>query len=136
MVECAFCAIAAGDRTAHVLSETEHAVAFLDENPAVEGHALVVPKPHVEELLTADEAVTLGVFRTVQAVTNALASTLEPDGMSVFYTSGGLVGQVTHAHVHLLPRYADDDIAVALARQPLPTAAAERIVEAVGAELD
>lgn len=136
MVECEFCAIAAGDRTAHVLSETEHAVGFLDENPAVEGHALVVPKPHVEELLTADEAVALGVFRSVQAVANALAGALEPAGMSVFYTSGDLVGHVSHAHVHLLPRYADDDIAVSLARQPLTPEVADRLVAAVSAELD
>lgn len=136
MVDCEFCAIAAGEQAAHVLTETEHAVAFLDEHPAVEGHTLVAPRTHLEELLTADEAVGLDVFRTVQAVANALARTLEPDGMSVFYTSGDLVGRVTHAHVHLLPRYADDAIGVSLARQPLSASTAERLVADVDAELD
>lgn len=135
MAQCEFCDIAAGERPAHVLRETDHAVAFLDENPAVDGHALVAPRPHVEEVLTADEAVVVDVFRTVQTVANALSRILEPDGMSVFYTSGGLVGRVTHAHVHLLPRYADDEIAVSLSRRSLSSTAAERLVDQVEAEL-
>lgn len=129
--DCEFCRIVTGAQTAHVLHETDRTVAFLDENPAVEGHTLVVPKLHEEELLRADDALALAGFRTVRDVANALSRTLEPDGMSVFYTSGDLVGHVTHAHIHLLPRNVDDDIRVGLARNPLDDESAERLVASV-----
>jgi histidine triad (HIT) family protein len=57
--------------------------------------------------------------------------TLDPDGFSVFHTTGGLVGTVEHAHLHLLPRFADDDVRLALGRGELDDSDAERVVERV-----
>lgn len=119
MAACPFCRIIAGELDAHVVFEDERTVAFLDENPAARGHLLVVPRAHVKHLFTDDESVPVAVFRTVHRVAMALDRTLAPDGVSLFYTSAELVGSVTHAHVHLVPRYQDDDIHLALERQPL-----------------
>lgn len=127
MASCPFCEIVDGRRTGHVLYEDDRTVAFLDGNPAVPGHALVAPRDHREYLFTEDELLSAGVFRTVRTVVRAMNRALEPDGVSVFYTSAGLVGSVTHAHVHLVPRSVDDDIHIALAREPLDDADAERL---------
>lgn len=118
MDDCEFCRIAAGEAHASRLYEDDRTVAFLDSDPAIEGHALVVPRAHHEDLLTASESASTAVFHTVRTVADAMERVLAPDGFSVFHTSGVLVGDVTHAHVHLLPRYADDDISLALSRQP------------------
>lgn len=131
MDECVFCEIVRGEQDAYILHETERTTAFLDDNPAVHGHTLVVPKPHHEFLLTDDESLVTDVFETVRTVALALNETLDPDGVSLFYTSAELVGHVTHAHVHLLPRYTDDDIRLALARNPLDDEAAARLVARV-----
>lgn len=130
---CEFCRIARGETDAHLLSEDDRTVAFLDRNPAVEGHTLVVPKRHREELLSGDDST--GVWETVQQVSTALRETLDPAGFSTVHTSGALVGNVDHAHVHLLPRYEDDPVHIALERRTLRADAAERIASAVRAEL-
>ncbi|ELY76223.1 HIT family protein [Natrinema pallidum] len=117
--DCEFCRIVAGERSAYVLSETEHTVAFLDENPATTGHSLVVPRTHESDVLTIDESTATAVFETVRTVSNALETALEPRGFSVFHTSGPLVGTVEHAHVHLVPRFADDDVSLSLPRTRL-----------------
>lgn len=135
MAECPFCRIAAGDEPAHVLYRDDDALAFLDENPAIEGHTLVIPVAHRTELITADAPVPGAVFRTVQRVARAIEDALEPDGFSVFHTSGGLVGSVDHAHVHLLPRYEADSISIALSRRPLDATAAAALRAEIKAAL-
>ncbi len=117
--DCQFCRIVAGERAAHVLYEDERTLAFLDENPATTGHTLVVPRTHVAEVATADEPTAAAVFETVRTVATALESVLEPDGFSVFHTSGPLVGNVDHAHAHLVPRRTDDDVRLSLSRGSL-----------------
>ncbi|EMA41934.1 HIT family protein [Halobiforma nitratireducens] len=134
--DCEFCTIAAGDRPAHVLYETEGSIAFLDENPAVTGHTLVVPRGHETDLLSSMDSPGADVFRAVRIVAVALEDVLEPDGFSVFHTSGTLVGTVDHAHVHLLPRFEDDGISLALARERLREADAERLATAVRESVD
>lgn len=119
MAACSFCEIVAGERAAHRLDEDERTVGFLDDNPAARGHLLVVPRAHVEALFGEDETIPTAVFRAVHRLTKALDRTLAPDGVSLFYTTAELVGSVTHAHVHVVPRYEDDAIHLALQRRSL-----------------
>lgn len=135
MEDCNFCRIVDGQGVAHVLYEGEQTTAFLDANPAIEGHTLVAPNVHVEELLSGDASVSGAVFRTVGIVARAIDRTLSPEGFSTFYTSGALVGAVDHAHVHLLPRSSDDDIGFALSRQPLADLDGERLAARIRQEL-
>lgn len=135
MENCPFCRIISGAGDAHVLLETERTTAFLDANPAVRGHTLVVPNAHHDFLFTDDAPLATDVFQAVQRVALAMKATLDPDGVSVFYTSGDLAGQVTHAHVHLLPRYADDDVHLALARDVLDDEDAAGLAERIRGRL-
>ncbi|PCR89193.1 HIT family protein [Natrinema ejinorense] len=135
MDDCEFCRIVAGERPAHVLYEDERTVAFLDENPAMTGHTLVVPTVHEEDLVTTDESTSMAVFETVRTVGNALKAALEPTGFSVFHTSGPLVGTVDHAHVHLVPRFADDDVTLSLSRDRLDPDEGTRLRDRVRTQL-
>ncbi len=128
--DCPFCAIVAGDRSASVIYEDEGAVAFLDANPAARGHTLIVPREHREEILTPTQTAST-VFEAVSTVTTALERTLEPDGFSVFHTSGPLVGTISHAHVHVVPRTADDGIGISLVRDELDAEAGARLAERI-----
>lgn len=131
MEECPFCRIVAGEDSAHVLYESEHTVAFLDANPAVEGHTLIVPTAHLPELFAGNQKSSRAVFATVRRVARAVDQTLSPDGFSTFYTSGKLVGHVDHAHVHLLPRTANDDVVLSLSREPLNPEAGDRLTSRI-----
>lgn len=136
MDDCPFCGVASGDRDAHVLYEDDATVAFLDANPATEGHALVVPRAHVEDLMLAEESTVSAVFQTARTVAGAMDAALPLDGFSVFHTTGGLVGTVDHAHLHLLPRRRGDGIGLALDRSSLAEQDPAATVQRVRAELD
>lgn len=129
--DCVFCRIAAGEADAHRLHETDDVVAFLDVNPAVEGHTLVAPKRHVEDLVLAEPDLSLSVFGAVRTVAQALDVVLGVDAHTLVHTSGHLIGTVDHAHVHLLPRRDDDDVTVGLTRRELDPERGEALAERV-----
>lgn len=131
MAACEFCSIAAGECDVHVLFDREGVLALLDENPAREGHAVVMPKPHREELLGVSESATPGVFEAVDDLAGDLRAVLGTEGFSVFYTSASLVGSVDHAHVHLVPRADDDGVSLSLDRTALDHADAADLAAAV-----
>lgn len=131
MPDCEFCAIAAGERDVHVLYEDPQTLAFLDKNPAREGHTVVIPKQHREELLGTADGDSAAVFAAVDALSADLRAVLDPAGFSVFYTSGPLVGSVRHAHVHLVPRAADDNVSLALDRGAIDDDAAASLAKQV-----
>lgn len=119
MDDCPFCQILAGNQPANMLYEDAETAAFLDNNPAATGHSLVVPTTHRERLFTRDAPVPLTIFDTVNKIAMAIDRALDPAGFSLFYTAGPLVGSISHAHVHLVPRYEGDAIQLALSRSPL-----------------
>lgn len=127
MDECAFCRIVSGDTDAYLIYEDEQTAAFLDSHPAVHGHTLVAPRTHRGCLFLGEDSIATGVCQTVRRVAVAIGQTLDPDGLSLFYTSADLVGQVDHAHVHIVPRHTDDGIQIALARESLDADDAVRL---------
>lgn len=132
--DCPFCRIASGDGRAHYLHRGERTAAFLDRNPAAPGHTLVVPTDHVTGLVDMDAATAAALLETARTVAAAIDRVLDPDGFSVFHTTGTLVGSVEHAHVHLIPRRAGDVIHVGLERDDLDDGAAERLSVRIRAE--
>ena len=50
VIDCAFCAIAAGEKDQPVIAADEHTVAFLDTRPVFKGHVLVIPRVHCRTL--------------------------------------------------------------------------------------
>jgi histidine triad (HIT) family protein len=104
-VDCIFCQIVAGRAPAAKIAETEHALAFLDLFPVADGHALVVPKLHYENLFESDETTLPAVHLLVRRVARALRKALAPDGLMITQLNGVAAGQtVFHYHAHLIPR--------------------------------
>ena len=56
MSDCIFCGIAAGTMPAERVYEDERTVAFLDIFPACDGHLLVIPRAHADNVHAADPA--------------------------------------------------------------------------------
>jgi histidine triad (HIT) family protein len=106
---CSFCAIASGSTPAHVVLETESAVAFLDHRPVFLGHCLLVPRAHVETLpvLPAEDVAPL--FTAAQTLARAVQEGLSADG--TFVAMNNRVSQsVPHLHVHVIPRRFKDGL--------------------------
>jgi len=108
---CIFCRIAAGEAPAAKVYEDDFALAFLDLFPVAEGHMLVIPKAHYENLFEAGEASLAAVWRAARRVARAMRKALAPDGMMVFQLNGAAAGQtVFHYHAHLVPRAAGSEL--------------------------
>lgn len=109
MTDCVFCSIAAEDSPAYRLYEDEHSLAFLDIEPATRGHTLVIPKTHYETTTDMPESLAGRVFKTVHRVSDALETAYQLDGFALVQENGVTAEQdVSHAHVHIIPRYGDD----------------------------
>lgn len=101
---CPFCR-----REGHLLAESPLALAFEDAYPVSRGHALVVPRRHVESYFecTAEERTALWVL--VEQVRLIIVGRNQPDGFNVGFNAGSAAGQtVGHAHIHIIPRYLND----------------------------
>ena len=91
---------------AYILAEDERFLAFLDINPLVPGHALVIPKKEIDYIFDLDDKTLadLNVFAKKVAVAIRKAVPCKRIGIAVI----GL--EVPHVHVHLVPMNSMDDI--------------------------
>ena len=109
VVTCIFCKIAAGEIPSERVAENAHAFAFLDIDPLVRGHVLVVPKRHVDRFgdMLPDEAAA--VTELTQRVARRQAKALDSAGATIAVNDGRAAGQeVPHVHVHVVPRVEGD----------------------------
>jgi histidine triad (HIT) family protein len=111
MSDCVFCRIVAGTEPADVVYEDERVVAFMDVNPAAEGHVLVVPRAHARTILDIDDEDAAAVMRGAARVARAIKVALEPEGFTLFQANEPAGWQdVFHLHVHVVPRWSDDSL--------------------------
>ena len=106
---CVFCAIAAGDVPASMVSRDDDVAAFLDARPLFKGHVLVVPRAHIPTLSDMPPAAFGPLFAAVQRISRAIEAGLGADG--TFVAMNNKVSQsVPHLHVHVVPRKKRDGL--------------------------
>lgn len=131
-MDCPFCLIIRGETPAHIVHEDEATVAFLDIFPWSEGHTLVVPRIHRDDLFDATPDEAAAVARSVAAVARLLRRELGADGVNIVQNNGRAAGQqVFHYHVHLIPRRENDHLFSA----PRPGRADDTILALLAARL-
>jgi histidine triad (HIT) family protein len=105
---CIFCKIVSGDLPSRRIYEDDRAVAFLDIGAWHRGHALVVPRRHVPDMITGPGTFP-EISPAIDAVARLLMDRLAADGINLLSSTGEAAGQeVFHLHVHVVPRYADE----------------------------
>jgi histidine triad (HIT) family protein len=101
-----FSKIAAGEIPSYKCAENDKFYAFLDINPLVKGHTLVIPRREVDYIfdMADDELAEFTVFakKVATAVKNAIPCVKV--GVAVI----GL--EVRHAHIHLIPMQSEKDM--------------------------
>ena len=111
--DCVFCKIITGEVLSFTLFEDDATFAFMDINPANEGHALVIPKEHAADLYAVSGEAIARTAVTAKRVADAVARTLKPDGLNLVQCNGPAAAQsVMHFHVHVLPRVRNDRLAM------------------------
>lgn len=94
-----FSKIIKGEIPCYKVAEDANFFAFLDINPVVKGHTLVVPKKEVDYIYDLDEETLAGLFLFSKKVAKAIEKVVPCNRIGI-----AVVGlEVPHAHVHLIP---------------------------------
>ena len=132
MADCPFCKIISGDLSAATLVETDKVFSFMDINPVNPGHALVIPKRHVETLLELTQEELHGVSFLVRRVAAAVVDATDADGFNVLQNNGRCAGQVVpHVHFHVIPRHDDDDFTFGWRQMSYEEGQLEQLTESI-----
>jgi histidine triad (HIT) family protein len=113
---CPFCAFLAGAPDKYnteddIVYRNEHTTAFISPKwwPNNEGHVLVVPNAHYENIYTIPDAELAEVYKTVKRIAVAVRETYSCSGTSTRQHNEPAGNQdVWHLHVHVFPRYDND----------------------------
>lgn len=110
---CVFCKIINGEIPSTKVYEDDKVLAILDLSQAQKGHTLVMPKKHFDTFLDADANTVSHVFEVAQALAKKIKTNLNADGVNILNNSYEAAGQtVMHMHVHIIPRYKNDDLKI------------------------
>lgn len=101
-----FSRIVAGEIPCYKVAEDENYFAFLDINPMVKGHTLVIPKREVDYIFDLEDAELAGLHLFAKKVAKALKAAFpcQRIGMAV------LGMEVPHTHIHLIPLQRESDM--------------------------
>ena len=109
--DCIFCKIIAGEIPSFKLYEDDATLAFMDINPASDGHALVIPKEHASDVHTVSKEAIANTVITAKKIASAVEKTVVPGGINLVQCNGEAAGQsVFHFHMHVLPRRDGDEL--------------------------
>ena len=101
-----FSRIVAGDISCYKVAENENYFAFLDINPLVPGHTLVIPKHEVDYIFDLDSEEYKGLWEFAQKVAKAIDMAIPCKRVGV-----AVLGmEVPHAHIHLIPLQSEADM--------------------------
>lgn len=102
--DCLFCKIANKEIEAKILYEDEDLMVILDAYPDTDGHTLVIPKKHYEDIYSIDPEVFLKIFTTGKEKAQTLMNKLNKNSLT-FLINYGDAQAIKHFHLHLLPDF-------------------------------
>ena len=111
-----FSKIAAGEIPSYKCAEDDRFYAFLDINPLVKGHTLVIPRREVDYIFDMDDEEIAAFQVFAKKVATALKRAIPC--VKVGQTVIGL--EVRHAHIHLIPMQSEKDMNFANPKTQLP----------------
>ena len=103
---CQFCKLVRKEEDASIVFEDDKTMAFLDIRPVNDGHTLVIPKAHYENIFDIPEDELAYLYKIVKKTALAVKKGVEAEGISVGQQNGKAANQrVFHLHVHVIPRF-------------------------------
>ncbi|MDY3979659.1 MAG: HIT family protein [Tidjanibacter sp.] len=101
-----FSRIAAGEIPSYKIAEDDNYYAFLDINPLVKGHTLVIPKREEDYIFDLSDDRLSGLICFAKRVAQSIKSKIRCKKVAVVVL--GL--EVPHAHIHLIPMNSEADV--------------------------
>jgi len=135
--DCIFCKIANGGIPSATVYEDEAFRVILDIAPAAKGHALILPKEHYDNLWELGKEESEKVMEIAAKVSKAQKKALGCDGVNILQNNGVAAGQtVFHFHMHLIPRYEDDNVMIPWAALSYEDGEAAKVCEEIKAAME
>lgn len=101
-----FTKIVQGEIPAYKVAETNEFLAFLDINPLVLGHTLIIPKQEIDYIFDIDDDVLARMIVFSKKVAKSIEQVIPCKKIGV-----AVIGlEVPHAHIHLVPMNQIGDI--------------------------
>lgn len=94
-----FSKIVAGDIPCYKVAENDHFLAFLDINPLVKGHTLVIPKQEIDDYFDLPDELMADMSVFTKKVAHGIKQVIPCFKVGIMVIGD----EVPHAHVHLLP---------------------------------
>ena len=110
---CIFCKLANGDIPTATVYEDEYLRAIMDAAPANKGHIIILPKSHAADIYELNDEYVSRAFVLAKKLAVTLKKLTGCDGVNILQNNGEAAGQtVFHFHVHVIPRFKDDDCTI------------------------
>ena len=128
-----FSRIAAGEIPSYKVAESEDFYAFLDINPLVPGHTLVIPRKVEDDyIFNLDETTYEGLWAFARKVATAIKAAVPCKRVGV-----AVLGmEVPHTHIHLVPMQTESDMDFRKTRPALTPEDFAAIASAIQAEFN
>ncbi len=102
--DCLFCKIIKKEVPSFILYEDDNLIVILDAYPDADGHTLIIPKKHYEDILNIDNETLIKIFDKAREITTKLMKKLGKDAIT-FVINYGEAQVIKHFHLHLIPNY-------------------------------
>lgn len=101
-----FTKIIQGELPSFKIAENDHFLAFLDINPLVMGHTLVIPKQEIDKFFDMPEELLSEILVFARPIASAIEKAFPCNRCAI-----SVVGiEVPHAHMHMVPLNTADDL--------------------------
>lgn len=92
-----------------ILIESNNYNVVFDIDPIQFGHLLIISKKHVMDIREISTSQLIELIELEKSIINIFEKHFSITGVSVIQNNGTIMDKGTHFHVHLIPRYADDN---------------------------
>ena len=109
MENCIFCKIIKGEAPSNTIYEDEITKVIMSIDPDTNGHLLVIPKKHIVNIIDMDLDTLSHMYKVIkETIYPLLKERLDCKGLTIAQNNE-LGQEVKHFHIHLIPRYEEDE---------------------------
>jgi len=106
---CWACRVIAGEAVGCIVNEAEQVLVLINPFSLRAGHALVVPRQHIENLYELPDELAAPILSTAARVARAAKRAFDADGVTLRQNNGAASDQhLFHFHLHVIPRFDGD----------------------------
>ncbi|MCT8138417.1 HIT family protein [Anaerobacillus sp. CMMVII] len=133
-MDCLGCMLANKYIPVNVVYENQFVCCILDHEPFNEGHVLIIPKEHFIDVDELNLETSNAVMNAAKTLSKAIKTLYKPDGITICQ-NGGVFNDLSHFHMHIIPRYKHQSFANFYLEEPLSNEVAKSKLVATRDEL-